>query len=173
MAEGTFLYFAYGSNMLSARLKDPTRCPSAKAVGVARFEGHQLRWHKVSSDGSGKCNVVPVDSEGAQVLGVLFEISSSEKAALDQAEGVGSGYAEAMLSVEVGGVSCEAVAYLATSTEDSLRPYSWYRAFVLGGAREFSLPADYIAMIEGVEATIDPKRQRHDRNMAIIPEAFR
>lgn len=173
MAEGTFLYFAYGSNMLSARLKDPTRCPSAKAVGVARFEGHQLRWHKVSSDGSGKCNVVPVDGNDAHVLGVLFEISSSEKAALDQAEGVGSGYEEAMLSVDVGGASYKAVAYLATSTDDTLRPYSWYRAFVLGGAREFSLPADYIAMIEGVEVKIDPRTQRHDRNMDIIPEAFR
>lgn len=173
MTEGTFLYFAYGSNMLSARLKDPTRCPSAKAVGVARFEGHQLRWHKVSSDGSGKCNVVPVDGNDAHVLGVLFEISSSEKAALDQAEGVGSGYEEAMLSVDVGGASYKAVAYLATSTDDTLRPYSWYRAFVLGGAREFSLPADYIAMIEGVEVKIDPRTQRHDRNMDIIPEAFR
>lgn len=29
----TFLYFAYGSNMLSARLK--ARCPSAKVIGKA------------------------------------------------------------------------------------------------------------------------------------------
>lgn len=50
----TFLNFAYGSNMLTDRLRE--RVPSARPVAVARLAGHSLRWHKVSIDGSGKCD---------------------------------------------------------------------------------------------------------------------
>jgi hypothetical protein len=47
-------YFAYGSNMETARLRE--RMPSAKPLGVAKLSGHELRFHKRSKDGSGKCN---------------------------------------------------------------------------------------------------------------------
>src|SRR5690606_34185064 len=87
--EGTrFRTFAYGSNMLSARLKQ--RCPSARALGVAQLSGYALRWHKSSTDGSGKCDVV--HDNARTVFGVVFEIDASELAALDQAEGRGHGY---------------------------------------------------------------------------------
>jgi gamma-glutamylcyclotransferase len=61
----TFLNFAYGSNMLSARLRE--RVPSARPAGTACLPGFSLRWHKVSVDGSGKCNVVEVATPGACV----------------------------------------------------------------------------------------------------------
>ena len=51
----TFLNFAYGSNLLTYCLRE--RVPSARPVTVARLAGHSLRWHKVSMDGSGKCDV--------------------------------------------------------------------------------------------------------------------
>lgn len=49
--------FAYDSNMLSARLRE--RAPSARALGVAVLRVHELKWHKVAKDGSGKCDLVP------------------------------------------------------------------------------------------------------------------
>ena len=47
--------FAYGSNMLTARLRE--RVSSAAAVGIGRLPGHVLKWHKRSRDGSGKCDI--------------------------------------------------------------------------------------------------------------------
>ncbi|WP_181951802.1 gamma-glutamylcyclotransferase family protein [Sphingobium fluviale] len=46
MSADSFLYFAYGSNMFTPWLCQPTRCPSARAVGIAELRGHELRWHK-------------------------------------------------------------------------------------------------------------------------------
>ena len=54
MSPDSFITFAYGSNMPSARLRG--RCPSARAIGIAELRGHELRWHKRSKDGSGKCD---------------------------------------------------------------------------------------------------------------------
>ena len=51
----TLLYFAYGSNMSSVRLR--ARVNSAQPLGVARLPGHRLRWHMHSLDGSGKCDI--------------------------------------------------------------------------------------------------------------------
>lgn len=61
----TFLNFAYGSNMLTARLRE--RVSSARPVGTACLPGFSLRWHKVSVDRSGKCDVVEDATPGACV----------------------------------------------------------------------------------------------------------
>lgn len=85
MSEGTFLYFAYGSNMFTPWLCQPARCPSARALGVAELRGHELRWDKASKkDGSGKCDIP--NSPNASVFGVLYTIAAGEKSALDRAE---------------------------------------------------------------------------------------
>lgn len=52
MPGDSFITFAYGSNMPTARIR--ARCPSAVAMGVAELRGYELRWHKISNDGSGK-----------------------------------------------------------------------------------------------------------------------
>jgi hypothetical protein len=51
------VYFAYGSNMSTARLRE--RMPSCKPLGTATLPGHALRFHKRSTDKSGKCNAFP------------------------------------------------------------------------------------------------------------------
>jgi hypothetical protein len=48
----TTLYFAYGSNMKSSRIKSKKRAPSAKAIGRAKLKGKRLAFNKVSKDGS-------------------------------------------------------------------------------------------------------------------------
>ena len=55
------LYFAYGSNMLTARLRE--RMPSCKPLGIAKLPGHALRFHKRSKDQSGKCNAFATDDD--------------------------------------------------------------------------------------------------------------
>lgn len=175
MTEGTFLYFAYGSNMLSARLKDRKRCPSAAPLGMASLSGHRLMWHKPSTkDLSGKCDVVPA-SEDEVAHGVLYRISESERAALDREEGAGpkGGYKAVTLSVVHDGKKVDAASYQATVSDPSLKPWSWYRALVVAGANEHDLPSEYIDALAGVEAPLDADTARHEANMAIIPEAFR
>lgn len=63
---GNILYFAYGSNMSSARLR--ARVPSCRPIGIAFLPGHELRFHKRSKDGSGKCDAFQVEG-GAGVVG--------------------------------------------------------------------------------------------------------
>ena len=166
MSADRVITFAYGSNMLTARIK--ARCPSAHTLGVAELPENELRWHKKSRDGSGKCDIVLTDKPGAAVLGVLYEIATNEKADLDKAEGVGFDYDKAEIEVLCCGVWVKAKTYIATTTDPTLKPYTWYRALVIAGAKEHGLPADYIARLEAVPADQDPDQKRHDENMALI-----
>lgn len=167
MNADSFVSFAYGSNMPIARLRE--RCPSARAIGIAELPGHELRWHKRSRDESGKCDIVATATAAdVSVFGVLYEIANGEKRALDSAEGLGAGYEEIEIKVLCGGDPVTAKAYRATDTDPALRPYTWYRALVIAGAKEHGLPAPYIAGLESVPADQDPDCSRHDRNMALI-----
>lgn len=168
MSADTFLNFAYGSNMLSARLQE--RCPSARPLGVATLPGYELRWHKKSRDGSGKCDIVKSDRPGASVFGVLFKIACSERTALDSAEGLGAGYDETQVQVVFGDDHLTVNAYVATTTDPTLKPYTWYRAFVVAGAKQHGFPADYIARLEAAPADQDSDQKRHDKNTALIGE---
>ena len=40
------------------------------------------------------------------------------------------------------------------SQEVGLRPYSWYKRFLVEGARSHGLPADYITMLEALEGAM-------------------
>jgi gamma-glutamylcyclotransferase len=169
MGQTPILVFAYGSNMSLARIR--ARCPSAKVRGVAELGGHELRWHKSSKDGSGKCDIVSNPASDMTVFGVLYEIQGDDKAALDRAEGKGFGYEEIDIEVLLGAEKVAAKAYRATNTNPALRPYSWYRALVIAGAREHGLPAPYLAHLEAIVADEDPDRERHGENMRLIAEA--
>ena len=86
----TFLYFAYGSNMLTRRLS--ARTPSAVPPATAYVDGYRLTFDKVSTDGSGKCDIEATRNAADRVWGVLFRIATAEAADLDDAEGLGQGY---------------------------------------------------------------------------------
>jgi hypothetical protein len=87
----TQLYFAYGSNMSSGRLR-----PGAVPAGAARLEGYRLRCNKRGRDGSGK----------AEAWGVLFWLPDPDWEALDRFESrqvchVLSGLGEGVGAVEL------------------------------------------------------------------------
>jgi gamma-glutamylcyclotransferase len=157
-------YFAYGSNMSSMRLK--ARVPSAAVIGTGVLRGHRLVFHKVSNDGSGKCDVT--ESESDDVMGVLYEINEIEKLALDRVEGLNHGYDEKAINVELtSGEVVSAVTYFATNTDPGLRPYTWYKRHVLEGAREANLPSEYTSVIEGISAIEDSDKLREASELAI------
>ena len=160
-------YFAYGSNMSLARLR--ARVPSAVSLGRHVLAAHELRFHKVGSDGSAKCDAFHSGDAGDFIHGVLFDICESEKPHLDLIEGLGSGYGEKRIIVQSArGDWLESVTYTALKTDSRLQPYGWYVNHVLVGAREASLPERYVReKIAGVRSISDPDRDRDTRERAL------
>ncbi len=163
------VYFAYGSNMSTARLRK--RMLSCKPLGVATLLGHTLRFHKHSMDKSGRCNAFASGNDNS-VIGVLFTFDPVDRAKLDEAEGVGSGYEHAMVTViNDKGRRRKVFTYLATPDyiDDGLKPYGWYKNLVLAGSKEHRLPLEYIAeYIQSVEAIEDPNKTRDKKQRAIL-----
>ena len=155
------LYFAYGSNMLTKRLQE--RAPSAKPVGIGYLKKHQLRWHKKSQDGSGKCDIFFTGDQDHQVYGVLFEISGSEKTRLDAIEGLHQGYDEKTVEIITKSGLVSVVTYYARVIDERLRPYEWYQRYVVEGAIEYDFPEIYVQELMSVEAVKDPDLEREQR----------
>ena len=159
-------YFAYGSNMSLQRLR--ARVPSAQPLGTYRLQAHELRFHKVGRDGSGKCDAFHTSDPEHIVMGVLFDIDQFEKAHLDQVEGVGAGYAEKQVYLlGTRGPEVVAFTYVATRIDCFLKPFTWYKHHVLTGARESLLPGEYIRAIERVESVRDRDKVREAAEYAI------
>lgn len=163
-------YFAYGSNMSTARLR--ARVPSARVLGPGRLPGHALRFHKSSeADGSAKCDACHTADAGDTVQGVVFRIDPGERPHLDRAEGLGVGYAVKEVAVHLdGGDRVAAFTYYAVAIDPRLRPYHWYKEHVLRGALEHGLPEPYVEVIRAVESCSDPQAERHRRELAIYGE---
>ena len=158
-------YFAYGSNMLTRRLTDPSRAPSAVACGVAGAQGFVVRFHKMGADGSGKCTLVAAGDAAAVAYGVLYELADSDGAKLDRVEGVHTGgYLRCSLQLRCldDGGTTDAVTYVADDRRvDPARvPFDWYRDLVVAGATEHGLPAPYIDELARIPAVPDPDRAR-------------
>jgi gamma-glutamylcyclotransferase len=160
------IYFAYGSNMSSKRLKQ--RVPSAQFVDLATLYGHDLRFHKKSHDGSAKCNALETGNADDYVIGTLFTMDAAHKKALDWAEGLGFGYEIKEVEVKLFSGQREiAFTYYATDIDETLMPYQWYHTHVLNGAIEHGLPKEYRAKIENVRTISDPDRVRHQNESDI------
>jgi gamma-glutamylcyclotransferase len=164
----TFTYFAYGSNMLTERLRE--RCPSAKPLRIGTLKGYNLEFSKPSADRSGKGTIVKSSTIDAQVLGVLFEIASAERGRLDEAEGYRQGYdrrPDFAVDHLNDGTSAQATSYFATAFDRSLKSYDWYRALVIGGAKQHGLPKEWIADLERIAFSVDGELNRPNRLIAL------
>lgn len=156
--------FAYGSNMCSGRFRDYNIHPEG-AGRSAFLAGYRLLFNKPSRDNSGKANVEKY--EGSGVWGVRYFIPDTDLDVLDEGE---VGYHRVQLPVTTpDGEQDEAWVYLASCPSDDvqLRPYTWYKRFLVEGAREHSLPADYIAMLESIDAMQDADQRRDRRNRTL------
>lgn len=149
-------YFAYGSNMLTSRLRK--RTPTAQVLGHARLEHWHLRFDKRSQDGTGKCHIMPRLNH--LVHGVLFKLHPDDIKSLDRAEGRGFGYNHHHLEVTLAacGTRHSALTYVADSRymQPGLRPMERYHGLVIAGAEEHGLPAEYVAMLRAVRCVSNP-----------------
>ncbi|MBT8170439.1 gamma-glutamylcyclotransferase family protein [Falsiruegeria litorea] len=163
----TFTYFAYGSNMLSTRLR--ARCSSAQLLQTGVAKGYRLEFCKKSTDGSGKATLVECNSI-VETPGVLFKINRDELSSLDSAEGKGYGYdRQDAFGIVTSEETKTATTYIAsaTATACDLIPYDWYLALVLAGAIEHGFAQEYIDRIRDVKHRSDPEPERASRRDAI------
>lgn len=161
-------YFAYGSNLLTARLRE--RVPSVCFETAAALAGFRLAFNKRGADGSAKCNIMPAgDSE--VVHGVLWSLDAADKSALDAVEG--PAYYCWWHILPAAGREYPVFTYRARPgmTTGERRPYDWYRAFVIAGAREHSLPPAHLDALHAVSDWPDPDTERAARNRAILERA--
>jgi gamma-glutamylcyclotransferase len=161
-------YFAYGSNMLEQRLHK--RCKSANLRGVASATDWLLTFSKRSRDDSGKATIHKVT--GNWLFGVVYDLDESDLPKLDRFEGVGNGYDRAndfLVHMEGSDELLRTVTYMAdlTHTDRTLRPYDWYLDLVLAGARQHSLPAEYVNELDATQAVLDPWCDRPERLAAL------
>jgi hypothetical protein len=86
---------------------------------------------------------------------------------LDRAEGLGRGYQLQRLDLQPYG---ETFFYVATAgyIDDALRPFGWYKAYVVEGARFHGLPEAYIGAIEQASAIVDPDPLRQRDNIRLL-----
>lgn len=156
------LYFAYGSNMHPLRMAE--RVPTARPLGVGCVAGHVLRFHKRGQDGSGKCNAIRTGDAGDTIHGVVYAVSEKCKQLLDVAEG---GYRADQVHVQIQGASRPCFTYLAEPglLDESLRPFEWYKRYVLDGGIHHDLPEPYMQAVKNEQAISDPdaaRQARHD-----------
>ena len=140
--------FAYGSNMNANRLKQ--RVPSAIKICNASLQGYKFSYNKRSNEGSGKGNIQETNIDGDTVVGVVFKINEMEKPALNAVEGLRSGYNQTVADLlGENGETFQAEVYIAdvSAVDNNLMPYDWYKEFVVTGAEQNDLPAEYIQNI--------------------------
>jgi gamma-glutamylcyclotransferase (GGCT)/AIG2-like uncharacterized protein YtfP len=163
------LIFTYGSNMNLNRLTK--RVPSAVKVTNAFLTGHKVVCNKISTDGSAKANIIKTDVPAELVWGVLFSIDSNEKTLLDKAEGLGKGYNEDTLTFfDETNNSYAAQIYIADSAsiDNTLLPYDWYKEFIVSGAVQNKLPAEYILQLQSITCIRDHDEARRIKNYSIL-----
>lgn len=158
-------YFAYGSNMSSKRLN-----ARVKAIKFAngKLLNHKLKFHKISKDGSGKCDAFETGDSNDFVLGVVYEIYENTLDTLDSFEGKGYGYDRKEVEITLEDMrKITAVTYYATNIDDSLLPYDWYLKHVLFGAKENRLEDNYINFIRGISSKKDKNELREAKELSI------
>ena len=164
---GRLHYLAYGSNLHPRRLAE--RVPSARPLGVVQLPGLAIEFRKRSNTtDSAKCDLAPAPT--AVSHGVLYEMAAGHRHLLDRAEGFGEGYDAINLTVMLGGVTYTPFVYLAQPTHitHDLKPFHWYKALVVAGARHHRLPDRYIARLEAVSSVPDPEHGRAAEHEALL-----
>ena len=163
-------YFAYGSNMLTKRLLK--RCPGAVSKEHAYADDWIVKFSKHSKDCSGKATLSP--KNGCRTPGMLFEIPDSEVCCLDKSEGVGYKRCDTFyVRLAESGKIVPVATYLATYPKPDLKPYDWYLALVIAGAREHIPDEDHHEMLRQVTYMRDPRCDRAERSKAkkVLAEA--
>ena len=158
-------YFAYGSNMCTARLA--ARVSVQHCLGPARLQDYALYCDKRGADNSGKFTIAAASAR--QVQGVVFELADNARSILDRFEGPGY-HSQQVSLINSDNGTCEALTYIAHDDwrDSQLQPFDWYLAFTLAGALEHQLPRDHIEQLRRWPCQTDPLAERVALNRDIL-----
>lgn len=141
-------YFAYGSNLSPAWIKD--RCPSSKFLGVAVLKDYEIKflYPSTSWPPGGAADIVA--KEGSETWGVLYTMNESDLGELDKYEDVEKGgYRRIELELETTLGPEKAFVYeVVSKLEKELAPERGYAELVLNGALAHGLPRYYYKLLE-------------------------
>ncbi|XP_011305035.1 gamma-glutamylcyclotransferase-like [Fopius arisanus] len=156
----TFLYFAYGSNLLAERIHINNPTAVRKGVGLLEnyrldFSGYARRWRGAPA------TIVP-DNQ-AHVWGAIWEIDKSNLPDLDRQEGVDVNHYFS-LDVDVkspdGKIFKCRVYQQCNNPKESLdvsnlpsdrQPSYSYLSTIIAGAQESGIPSDYINFLKSIK----------------------
>ena len=132
------LYFAYGSNMHRAVMRE--HAPGAVPLGIAALADHRFI---ITADGY--ASVEPMRRH--VVYGVLWRIAAGDRVKLDAWENVAGGlYRAARLPVSQAGGRRLALVYIARPRREGAARRG-YIELVIAAARDWHLPPAYIASL--------------------------
>jgi gamma-glutamylcyclotransferase len=142
-------YFAYGSNLYWPQMQ--RRCPSSRFFCAAQLNDHQfgITRHSRLRD-CGTANVFP--AKGQRVWGAVYDVSDADLIVMD---GFEDGYRREILTVIAAGdghAPIDALVYVAAVEANVPLPNAEYKRLILAGAKHWQLPADYLAMLEAIDA---------------------
>lgn len=152
------LYFAYGSNMDWGEMRK--KCPSAMFFGIAKLIDHEFVIPRKSR--TRDCGVAGFrPALGKDVWGVVYAVPETELGVLDHKEGYRPGrpkndnsYVRIEHHVLLDGDGkkpCLIQTYEAIEESSPPQPNNEYMNLIIGGARFWHLPEDYIRSLESIE----------------------
>lgn len=147
---GKFLYFGFGSNLLTKRIH--INNPSAVKKAVAKLENYQLTFGNFSKNwGGASATIKPCP--GSHVWGILWVLDDSNLPSLDRQEGVPFIYQPFTVTVTTAsGEKYEARTYhLVTGLDKEPIPSALYLGVIKAGAKEHGLPESYQEFLAGIK----------------------
>ncbi|CAG9771101.1 unnamed protein product [Ceutorhynchus assimilis] len=156
---GKFLYFAYGSNLLSHRIR--INNPTATRSGIGYLKDYQLSFVTYSKRWKGASATI-VEKQCKNVWGALWHLDQSDMEHLDRQEGVHENIYR-VLQVDVhlpSGEKVQARVYQQTATTPDVddlselphdnRPSVAYLKTIVKGGEETGLPAEYMQFLYSI-----------------------
>ena len=147
-------YFAYGSNLATRFVRDYT--PGAKAVMRAALPNYKVEFRHHSEDLGGGISSI-VEAPGNLVRGVIYDVPEAELEALDILESVPEGLyrRDNFLVLGEDGEWQRADLYRVATPTGPYTPSTSYVDFMIEGAREHGLDADYIEQLVAIRRSLD------------------
>ena len=149
-------YFAFGANMHDSAFQE-RRGMRPIEWQAGRIRGYRLRFNL---DGRPLGKAAPANispDSGADVWGVLYQITRADLVRLDSTEGVpGRRYRQLWVDAEdARGKPLHAVTYMARGNETDGNPSVRYITLLRDGARAHGLPENYLQFLDEVNPAVE------------------
>lgn len=124
------LFAAYGVGINRAEMA--MRCPTAKLLGASTLRNHRLTFR--GAHAAAVANIEP--AKGHSVPMLVWDITSTDEAALDLYEGFPHLYEKQQVKIRLDGMLVSCMAYVMRGDRPLGKPSAFYYSTLLEGYRE-------------------------------------